>query len=112
ERLAAIRELRNAGIETFAALAPLLPCTPEILAGIALEATNGDVIGDPLHVRAVKPQGATTREAAAAISRMHDFSAWLEPVFQAETIQRIAKVVRAAGRRFGTGTEAFRWLTQ
>src|SRR3984957_15382001 len=37
-RLKAIQELRRAGITTFATLAPILPCDPEELAGIALEA--------------------------------------------------------------------------
>ena len=107
-----MRTLRDAGIMTFATLAPLLPCDPEKLAGLALEATEHDIIGDPLHVRATKPRGATTRDAAFAISRRHEFSAWLEPEFQAEVTERISKVVRKAGRRFGTGPEGFRWLTQ
>ena len=75
-RLKAIRELRAAGITTFATLAPLLPCDPEELAAIALEATERDIIGDPLHVRSVKPRGATTREAAFAISQQ----AWVSPI--------------------------------
>ncbi len=56
ERLETVRALRDAGIETYATLAPLLPCDPEALARAALEATGRDLIGDPLHVRAVKPQ--------------------------------------------------------
>ncbi len=82
------------------------------MAGLALEATDQDVIGDPLHVRAVKPRGATTREAAYAISERHDFSAWLEPEFQAEVTARIGRVVAEAGRKFATGPEGFRWLAQ
>ena len=39
ERLDAIRALRDAGIETYATLAPLLPCDPEELAQRALEAS-------------------------------------------------------------------------
>ncbi len=111
-RLSAIRELRGAGITTFATLAPLLPCDPEELAGIALEETDNDVIGDPLHVRSVKPRGATTRDAAFAISRKHEFSEWLDVDFQAEVVERIGRVVRGAGRRFATGPEGFRWLIQ
>lgn len=111
-RLEVIRRLRAAGIATFATLAPLLPCDPEVLAALALEATDQDVIGDPLHIRALKPRGATTREAAFAISRRHDFSAWLEPEFQKEVVTRIASVVHKAGRRFATGTEGFAWLAQ
>ena len=45
-RLKAIRELRQAGITTFATLAPILPCDPEELARMALEATDQDIIGD------------------------------------------------------------------
>jgi DNA repair photolyase len=110
-RVKAIRILREAGITTFATLAPLLPCDPEELAGIALEATDQDIIGDALHVRSVKPRGATTRDAAFAISHKHGFSEWLDAEFQAEVIERIARVVRQAGRQFGTGPEGFRWLT-
>lgn len=112
QRLDVMRTLRDAGIMTFATLAPLLPCDPEKLAGLALEATEHDIIGDPLHVRATKPRGATTRDAAFAITWRHEFSAWLEPEFQAEVTERISKVVQTAGRRFGTGPEGFRWLTQ
>jgi len=111
-RLEVIRALRARGITTFATLAPLLPCDPEALAHAALEVTDRDIIGDPLHVRAVKPRGATTREAAYAISKRHDQSAWLDPVFQAEVTERIGRVVARAGRRFATGPEGFRWLTQ
>jgi DNA repair photolyase len=109
-RLRAIRELRAAGIATFATLAPLLPCDPEQLAEIALESTDQDIIGDPLHVRSVKPRGATTREAGARISERHGFSEWLDPEFQRSVVQRIGSIVRRAGRRFATGTEGFGWL--
>ena len=112
DRLAAIRALRAAGIRTFAALAPLLPCDPEELARLAMEATTENIIGDPLHVRAVKRQGATTREAAYTISAQHDFSAWLEPAFQAEVVERIERAAANQGRRFGIGPEGFRWLAQ
>jgi DNA repair photolyase len=111
-RLDAVRRLRAAGIVTFATLAPILPCDPEELAALAIEASDQDVIGDPLHVRAVKPRGATTREAAVAISERHDFSAWLMPEFQAEVATRIGRVVEKAGRRFATGPEGFAWLAQ
>jgi len=111
-RVKAMHELRSAGITTFATLAPLLPCDPEELAGIALDSTGQDIIGDPLHVRSVKPRGATTRDTAFAISRKHGLEDWLDGDFQAEIVERIARVVRLAGRRFATGTEGFRWLTQ
>jgi DNA repair photolyase len=112
QRIETVRRLRGAGIETFATLAPLLPCDPEELAALALDATGSDIIADPLHIRAAKPRGATTREAAFAISRRHEFSAWLEPEFQAEVTARIGHTVRQAGRRFATGTEGFGWLAQ
>jgi DNA repair photolyase len=111
-RLKAIRELRGAGITTFATLAPILPSDPEELARMALEATDQDIIGDPLHVRSVKPHGATTREVAFALSDKHGFTAWLEPEFQREVSERIAYTVRRTGRSFATGTEGFGWLAQ
>ncbi len=111
-RLDTIRRLCAAGIRTFATLAPILPCDPEELAVLALEATNQDIVGDPLHVRAVKPRGATTREAAFAISQRNDFSAWLDAGFQAEMTARIHAAVTKAGRRFATGPDGFRWLAQ
>ena len=111
-RLETIRQLRDAGIATFATLAPLLPCDPKDLAAAALDATEHDIIGDPLHIRAVKPRGATTRAAAVAISEHHEFSAWLDPNFQSEVAARIGAEVHKAGRRFATGPEGFRWLTQ
>ncbi|HWY45756.1 MAG TPA: radical SAM protein [Bryobacteraceae bacterium] len=112
ERIETVRRLREAGIQTFATLAPLLPCDPEELAALALDATCSDIIADPLHIRAAKPRGATTRDAAFAISRRHEFSSWLEPEFQAEVTARIGRTVMQAGRRFGTGTEGFGWLAQ
>jgi DNA repair photolyase len=111
-RLKTIRELRGAGITTFATLAPILPCDPEELARMALEATDQDIIGDPLHVRSVKPHGATTRGTAYAISERHGFSDWLDPAFQREAADRITTVVHAARRRFATSTEGFGWLAQ
>jgi DNA repair photolyase len=112
ERIKTVCRLREAGIKTFATLAPLLPCDPEELAAMALDATCSDIIADPLHIRVSKPHGATTREAAFAISRQHEFSAWLEPEFQAEVIARIGRTVTRAGRRFASGTEGFGWLAQ
>lgn len=112
ERVRTIERLREAGVTTFATLAPLLPCDPENLARMALQATAEDVIGDPLHVRSVKPHGATTREAAVRISERHEFSAWLDACFQADVLARIRSVVTKAGRRFAAGTEGFAWLAQ
>jgi DNA repair photolyase len=111
-RLKAVRELRNAGITTFATLAPILPCDPEELACIALEATDQDIIGDALHIRSVKRHGATTREAAFGISEKHGFLEWLDPQFQGDVVRRIGSTVRRARRQFATGTEGFGWLAQ
>ena len=112
QRLDTVRRLRDAGIRTYATLAPLLPCDPEELAHLAVDVTYSDIIADPLHVRAAKPRGATTRNAAFSISRRHDFSAWLDPEFQAEVLARIGRVAAAAGRRFASGIEGFGWLAQ
>jgi DNA repair photolyase len=110
ERLATVRMLRENGIRTFATLAPLLPCDPEHLANLALEATIEGVIGDPFHVRAVKRRGATTRDAAYRICEKHGFMPWLDPDFQAEVVRKIHRVITNAGRRFAAGTEGFSWL--
>jgi len=107
ERLAVMRELRAAGIDTYATLSPLLPCDPEALADIAISATNRDIICDPFHVRAVKTTGATTREAAQRISSRRGFSEWHDPEFQAEIIGRLRARAAAAGRSFLVGVPGF-----
>ena len=110
ERVAAVRDLREAGIEVYATLAPLLPCDPDELAALALEATDRDIIGDPFHVRSLKRHGATTRPETLAVSEKHGFLAWHDPAFQQEVVERIRRVVEATGRRFGIGPEGFGWL--
>ncbi|HXF27450.1 MAG TPA: radical SAM protein [Bryobacteraceae bacterium] len=112
ERLATIRALRMAGVETYATLAPLLPCDPEALVGAALDATDRDIIGDPFHIRATKRRGATTREAAREISRKHGYDQWHSPEFQLELLEHIRQIVEKAGRCFAAGTEGFSWLAQ
>ncbi|MEP6962322.1 MAG: radical SAM protein [Acidobacteriota bacterium] len=107
DRLATVRALREAGVETYATLAPLLPCDPEALAQAAIEATGRDLIGDPLHVRAVKPRGATTREAAFRICEKQGFEAWLNPAFQDEIVDRIRTTAEAEGKSFVCGAEGF-----
>jgi DNA repair photolyase len=92
ERIATVRTLREAGIETYATLAPLLPCDPEELALTATEASGRVLIGDPLHVRSVKRHGATTREAAFRIADVQGHAAWLEAEFQEQIVQRIRRV--------------------
>lgn len=107
ERVAAIRALREAGIEVYTALSPLLPCDPEELARMAIAATGRDLIGDPLHVRTVKPRGATTREAAWRISEVHGFSAWLDRDFQEGVVERIRRAALQLGKDFQTGPQGF-----
>ena len=103
ERIATIRVLRDAGIETFATLAPLLPCDAEELAIAAVEASGRDPIGDPLHVRSVKRHGATTREAAFRIADVQGHMQWLDPEFHDEIVARIRRI--APG--FETGPRGF-----
>jgi hypothetical protein len=107
-----VRALGEAGIITHATLAPLLPCDPERLARLALEATGHDLIGDPLHVRSVKRHGATTREAAANVAAIHGHMQWFDAAYQKEIVERVRKVARARGRRFGVGPEGFGWLAE
>jgi len=112
ERLETVRRLRAAGIETYATLAPLLPCDPDALIDMALEATDRDIIGDPLHVRAVKKRGATTREAGMRISRVQGFEPWHDPAFQSAVVEKMRQRAAAAGRRFATGVAAFGRLAE
>ena len=112
ERMEVVRRLRNAGIATYATIAPLLPSDPEALIDLALEATDRDIIADPFHVRSVKRSGATTREAGRRISENRGYMKWHEPDFQAEIIERMRSHAELAGRRFGTGTRAFSWLAE
>ena len=107
ERIEVMKALSAEGIRTFATLAPLLPCDPERLASLALEATREDLIGDPLHVRAAKPRGATTWQPAHRIAEVRGFEQWLDPAFQSEVLGRIAAVAARAGRRFVAGPEGF-----
>lgn len=112
QRLAAVRKLRAAGIEVYATLAPLLPCDPERLVQEALETTGRRVIGDPLHVRGVKPRGATTRHVALQIAERHGETEWFDPAFQKSVVHTMKRVARAANLDFATGPEGFQWLAQ
>lgn len=51
-RFETVRELMANGIDTFATLAPLLPCDPDRLLDRAIDATRNPIICDPLHTRA------------------------------------------------------------
>jgi DNA repair photolyase len=110
ERLDTIRALRDAGIETYATLAPLLPCDPEELALSALNASGLDLIGDPLHIRSAKPRGATTRAAAFRVSDAQHHQQWFDAGFQAEVVERIQATARSLGHRFTTGPAGFATL--
>jgi DNA repair photolyase len=112
ERLSVMRVLREAGIAVFATLAPLLPCDPEELAALAMDASGNDLVGDPLHVRRVKNSGATTREQAFRIAEHRGHQQWLDPEFQHAVICRIDAAARARGRRFRTGPEGFALLSK
>jgi DNA repair photolyase len=112
DRLAAVAKLREAGIETYATLAPLLPCDPERLVDLALAASGRDLIGDPFHVRSVKARGATTRPQGFAVSMARGFGRWHDPGFQIEIVNRMKTRAHAAGRRFATGPEGFSWLSE
>lgn len=107
ERLRVIRTLRDANIETFATLAPILPCDPDELAALAIEASGGNIIGDPLHIRATKKHGATTREAAFRIAEAQGHSQWFEAGFQASLVERIERLARESGTTFETGPGGF-----
>ena len=110
QRLSTIRQLSAAGIRTYATLAPLLPCNPEALVDMAVEATTGDIIGDPFHVRQVKTSGATTRQPALLISERHGYADWHDPEFQAEVVARLRTRASAAGRNLQTGIAGFHLL--
>ena len=106
-RLTTIRELRKAELEVYATLAPLLPCNPERLAQSALEASERDLIGDPLHVRESKPRGATSRAASLDIARRYGELSWFDPAFQQDIVSRIERVAAIAGREFTIGPRGF-----
>ena len=111
-RLDAIMRLREAGIRVHATLAPLLPCDPVNLARLALDATGRDLVGDPLHVRAIKPRGATTREAAFRIAEHHSgHEQWFDPEFMRGVYCTIASEAAKRGLKFLTGPDGFRLLT-
>ena len=112
ERWRVIETLQNAGIETSVAIAPLLPCDPEALIARALSCSSGPIISDPLHVRAVKRSGATTRDAAIAICHHHGWQDWLDPAFQQAVLARMADAASTAGRPFGYGPPGFGLLAR
>ncbi|HYO81486.1 MAG TPA: radical SAM protein [Bryobacteraceae bacterium] len=112
ERLRTVQSLASAGMDVYATLAPLLPCNPEELVRMACEVTSNDLIGDPLHVRAVKRSGATTREAARRIAAVQGHESWFDPAFQAQIVQRMENAARQRGRNFAIGPEGFGLLAR
>jgi DNA repair photolyase len=112
ERWRTVAALRAAGVPVTATLAPILPCDPEQLVRRAIGETEGPIVADPFHVRAVKRSGATTRDAALAICRKHGWSEWLDPEFQQSILKRMRSAAELEGRRFGYGPEGFGLMAQ
>ncbi|MBI4910895.1 MAG: hypothetical protein HY820_45215 [Acidobacteria bacterium] len=112
ERLAAVAALNDAGIAAQATLAPLLPCDPEALVDAACAVSPYDIVADPLHLRTVKRQGATTREQAFRIAEHHGHLDWFDAGFQRAIVAKMEDRARRRGRRFAIGPEAFSWLAQ
>lgn len=112
ERWQTVETLQAAGIETSVAIAPILPSNPEALIERAVRSSRGPIIADPLHVRAVKRSGATTRAAALSICDRHGWNDWLDPAFQREVLTRLANAAKAAGRTFGYGPRGFGLLAR
>ncbi|MGA8026060.1 MAG: radical SAM protein [Bryobacteraceae bacterium] len=112
ERCEVMRTLRESGLEVCATLAPILPCDPQRLVQMAIDASRRDLIGDPLHVRATKPRGATTRGAALEIARRHGETEWFSAKFQREILDLIERLALKAGYRFAAGPRGFGWLAK
>jgi DNA repair photolyase len=112
ERWETVAALQAAGIETSVAIAPILPCNPEAVVERAIASSKGPVVSDPLHVRAVKRSGATTRDAAIRICEHHGWNDWLDPAFQRSILARMASAAKAGGRAFGHGPGGFGLLAQ
>jgi DNA repair photolyase len=107
KRWQTVEALQAAGIETSVAIAPILPSNPEALIERAVRCSRGPIVADPLHVRAVKRSGATTREAALSICDRHGWNDWLDPTFQGDVLARMANAAGAAQREFGHGPAGF-----
>ena len=61
----------------------------EEMVAAACEATPNALIADPLHVRATKPHGATSREAAMRVAGHHGEQEWFAPEFQQTLVERL-----------------------
>lgn len=111
-RLRTIEELRAAGLNVYATVAPILPCEPAALARMVVEATSNPIIGDPLHIRQLKPRGATTRDAAFKILDHYEQPQWTEVEFQQRLLEVLDHEIRALGGKFAWGPQGFSCLTQ
>lgn len=112
ERWRTVTDLRASGIPVTATLAPILPCDPDRLLSRAITDTEGPIVADPFHVRAVKKSGATTRDAAFTICERHGWSEWLDPEFQQSVLRRMQSAAVLAQRQFGYGPKGFGLLAQ
>lgn len=110
QRVRVMEELTGAGVLVHCTLAPILPCDPERLAELALQATSCSVVADPLHSREGKPHGATTRPEGLRVSGAQQWEQWHRPAFQAQVVDAIRTRVEAEGRSFGVGEAGFGML--
>ena len=110
ERWRTIRTLRDAGVETSATLAPILPCDPGILVEQAIANSNGPLIADPFHIRSVKRFGATTRAAASLICERHGWKEWLDPLWHRDILAKMTAKANSLQREFGHGPDGFSLL--
>jgi DNA repair photolyase len=101
-RVAALAQLRAAGVRTQAAVAPLLPGDPERLAR-RLEPVADRVVVDDFF----RGDGAGGRRSHAALERLRaaGFAAWTEPGYADETIAVFRRVFGA--ERVGVSAEGF-----
>jgi DNA repair photolyase len=112
DRVRTVEELRNAGLNVYVTLAPMLPCEPKAMAALVATLTPNPVIGDPLHIRETKPRGATTRDAAFKILDHYQQPQWAEREFQQHLTQVLDDEIRAAGGTLICGPKGFSCLTQ
>lgn len=101
-RVAALAQLRAAGVATQAAVAPLLPCDPERLARL-LEPVADRVVVDDFF----RGDGAGGRRSRAAIEmlRAAGFGAWTEPGYAEAAIETFRSIFGLA--RVGISAEGF-----
>ncbi|MBY0502362.1 MAG: radical SAM protein [Bryobacteraceae bacterium] len=112
ERLQTVAALHEHGIPTFVTLAPLLPCDAEALLSDVMRVSPNGLIADPLHIRATKPRGATTRDIALVIADRQNEGKWFDASFQAALVDDLRTRATRAGRAFATGPEGFSWLAR